>query len=76
MNYKYAKIINENEVSYAPRILKIGKKTYINPKESIYNQAGYYKIVLADYPATEGNYIPFYELVDNQIIQSWINISE
>ena len=76
MNYKYAKIINEHEIIYAPRIIKIGSKAYINPKESIYNQAGYYKIVLSDYPHNEGDYIPIYNLVDNVIVQNWINIVE
>ena len=72
MNYKYAKIISVNEIEYAPKILKISNKSYINPKESIYNKAGYYRIVLENQPDDKNEYTTEFTLEDKKIVQKWI----
>lgn len=80
-NYKYGKIINE-KLEYAPNIIKgtrinsQGKEIFIqiiNGSEEQYRAQGWYSIINTPAPESteEGYYIPKYELINEQIIQSW-----
>lgn len=78
MNYKFAKLIDEETITYAPKQLKYNNKTYINPSEKIYNACGYYKLLLADYPDDGKNYIQryYYNAETNKIEQAWMLVEE
>ena len=71
MNYNYGRFINE-KFEYAPRVLIIGDKRIINPKEEHYLQAGYKKIIKTKMPVKEGYYYTS-KFVDNgdAIVQEW-----
>lgn len=78
MNYKFAKLIDEETITYAPKKLKYNNRTYINPSEKVYNACGYYKLQIADYPSDGQNYVQRYvfNAVTNKIEQSWVLVEE
>jgi hypothetical protein len=72
MNENYGKITNSN-FDFAPRILAIGNKRIINPKEKHFLQAGYKKIIKTEMPIKDGYfYVPKYTDQGDSIIQEWI----
>lgn len=69
----FGKIIN-GELIKAPNKIKHKGRVYYNPKDDVYIDAGYYPIVETDVPEElyDKRYKVHYELVEGQIIQTWV----
>ena len=67
----FYRIIDKHTIEKAPRPLKIDGKDVFTNDEVIYNSQGYYKLEREEYPDDGREYIPYYELEDNIIIQKW-----
>lgn len=75
-NYNYGKVKDSQTVQYAPKILRLDGRTWVNPPSKVLLQAGYYPINLTAYPTDGADYVINYELVDGEISQTWKLISE
>jgi hypothetical protein len=69
----FGKIIN-GELIKAPNKIKHKGRVYYNPKDDVYIDAGYYPIIETDIPEElyGKRYKVHYELVEGQIIQTWV----
>lgn len=67
----FYELLNKYQIKKAPYPLRIDDRDVFTNDEAIYNNQGYYKLVQIDYPQDDMNYQPYYELVDNNIIQKW-----
>lgn len=70
---KYAKLINENEIEYAPK----NKANIINYNQNIEAMIkdGFMKIIKANVPLNDNEYNAKYRIEDNQIIESFEEIT-
>lgn len=71
----FYKLINENEIKKAPKPLKIDGKDVFTNNEAIHNENGYFKLIQTDYPQDDKYYEARYELQENVIVQSWIEVN-
>lgn len=72
----FYKIIDENTIQKAPKLLKIvGKDIFTNSKE-IYNEQGYYRLIDTEYPQNDKTYKPTYKLDNGVIIQGWVETQD
>ena len=70
----FYKLINEQTIKKAPKPLKIGGKDVFTNNEQIHNENGYYRLIQADYPQDDKIYEARYELQENVIVQSWVEV--
>ena len=71
----FYKFINETTIKKAPKPLKIDGKDVFTNNEKIHNDNGYYRLIQAEYPQDDKHYELRYQLQDNVIIQSWIEVT-
>lgn len=64
----YAKVIDKITIEEAPNELG-GIKGFNNSKQ-LCNEHGYYQVVFT----TQSGNVAIYELIDDKVIQSWVNI--
>lgn len=70
---KYAKLI-DNTLQYAPKVLRVDGKTYINPNAETLKAHGYYPVVETERPTADDGYVVTsvgYALEGDTIIRKW-----
>ena len=70
----FYQFINETTIKKAPIPLKIGGKDVFTNSEQIHNGQGYYRLIQTDYPQDDKYYEARYELQQNVIVQSWVEV--
>ena len=70
----FYQLINETTIRKAPKPIKIDGKDVFTNSEKIHNEQGYFRLLTSDYPQDEKYYEARYELQDNVIVQSWVEV--
>ena len=68
---KFYESISRTEIKPAPRPLRINGEDIFTTSEEIYNDNGYYRLEIEEYPQDEKTYSPYYEMGVGVILQKW-----
>lgn len=72
----FYELVDKYQIIKAPYPLQIDDKDVFTNSEVIYNQQGFYSLESTIKPQDEFLYQPYFELINNKIIQKWESVGE